>query len=249
MGSLLSDFFLFIYAVISYWQAYATGGVVTALVGIFERLTERRLTKRAYVRLFIITFLFASFFLAWRDEHTTLQNVKLSLQNTQQELSKELQNIQQELLKEKDRNAPKLDGQIEQVIVSEGPDAHGAQIFIYLSIRNAGSQSIAENFSLDMKSSGFQYQNDPAEFTREAMSPFDLKTSNVTSWDSIKKIAEEPIVSGKVVRGWLRFIVKDKDITPESIRQSKTRFKISFKDYLGQSYIVTYEMPQRSVNP
>jgi hypothetical protein len=68
MPQIISDFFLFIYTTLSYWQAYATGGVVTGVVGLVERLTKWKLTKRVYLSLFVGVFLFVSFFMGWRDE-------------------------------------------------------------------------------------------------------------------------------------------------------------------------------------
>jgi hypothetical protein len=232
----MSDLLSFLGALLGQWIVLMSG-IVALVFTLVQRFRGAEPRNKIFWSVAAFCF-FLAFFLAWREKHH-------SLLNTRQELS----NTQQELLKEKDKNAPKLDGKIEQVIVSESPDAQGAQIFIYLSIRNAGGQSIAEKFILNMKSPKFQYQDIPVEFRKEAISSFDLKTWNVTSWDSIEKVAREPIVSGKVARGWLRFIVNDKDIKPENIRQPKTQLTISFKDFLGQSYSAAYEMYQPSVNP
>jgi len=49
---------------------------VTGAVGLFERLSHYRLTKKAYVGVFIFTFLFVSFFLAWRDEHSRAERAE-----------------------------------------------------------------------------------------------------------------------------------------------------------------------------
>src|SRR5215204_1136357 len=65
----ISEISLFIYSTLSYWQALATGGIVTGVVGLIERLSGYHLTKRAYVGLFVGTFLLAAFFLGWREEH------------------------------------------------------------------------------------------------------------------------------------------------------------------------------------
>ncbi len=68
MRQLFSDVFQFIYTILSYWQALATGGIVTGVVGLFERLSGYHLTKRAYVALFVGTFLLVAFFMGWREE-------------------------------------------------------------------------------------------------------------------------------------------------------------------------------------
>ncbi|HKG78892.1 MAG TPA: hypothetical protein VKA78_05720, partial [Pyrinomonadaceae bacterium] len=69
MRNFISEISLFIYSTLSYWQALATGGIVTGVVGLIERLSGYHLTKRAYVGLFVGTFLLAAFFLGWREEH------------------------------------------------------------------------------------------------------------------------------------------------------------------------------------
>jgi hypothetical protein len=225
MGSFISDLFLFIYTVLSYWQAYVTGGVITAVVGIFERLTDTRLAKRAYVWLFVITFLLASFFLAWRNEHISLQNIK------------------QELSREKDQNAPKLGGHIEQVIITEGTDSNGSQVFILLSIGNTGGTSIVEDFLLKIKLTDFDHDVGAKDFPGETISLLDEKKSKVTihPQETMKTKEGKPIERGYKMRGWLMFPVEG--VKPELIRRPKTQFTISFKDVWGQTHSATYEMP------
>jgi hypothetical protein len=230
MGSFLSDLILFIYTVLSYWQAYITGGLITAGVGIYERLTDKRLTKRAYVGLFVITFLLASFFLAWRDERLSLKNAK------------------QELSREKDQNAPKLGGHIEKVIISDSTDVNGAQVFVLLSIGNTGGTSIVEDFLLKIRLTDFDHDVGAKDFPGETISLLDEKNSKVTihPQDTMKIKEGKPIERGYKVRGWLMFPVEG--VKPEIIRRPKTQFTISFKDVWGQTYSATYEMPQHSVN-
>jgi hypothetical protein len=59
----------FIVAVISHWQGYATGGVITGLIGVGERLSGKQLSKKAYAAIFLGVFLLVSFFLTWRGEY------------------------------------------------------------------------------------------------------------------------------------------------------------------------------------
>jgi len=66
---LFHDLARFVVAVVSHWQAYVTGGAVTGLVTLIERLTPWRLPKWAFAALFLGAFLLASFFLTWRDEY------------------------------------------------------------------------------------------------------------------------------------------------------------------------------------
>jgi len=59
----------FVLAVVSHWQSYVTGGVVTGFIAIIERLTDWKLSKRMFAVVFLGVFLLVSFFLAWRDQY------------------------------------------------------------------------------------------------------------------------------------------------------------------------------------
>jgi TIR domain len=159
------------------------------------------------------------------------------------------QNTGQELSKEKDQNVPRLDGEIDQVIIVDSTDIKGTQVFINLSIRNTGGTSIADNFLLSVKSPDLEYKHSPAEFPKEYTLPLGGKKSNVLlhQQDSMEGKTSKPIERGNLVNGWLKFIIEG--IKPEIVRRPKTKFTISFTDVLGQTHLATYEMPQHSANP
>jgi hypothetical protein len=75
-----SDLLVFLWAYLSHWQSYATGGVVTGIIAVFERLSGKQLPKKAYAWIFIICFSLAAFFMAWREEYKRANN--LDHQNT-----------------------------------------------------------------------------------------------------------------------------------------------------------------------
>jgi hypothetical protein len=66
---MVSEIARFIWAVLSHWQAYATGGVVTGIVNVVERLSGKTLPKKAYALIFVIFFLLVAFFLAWHEQY------------------------------------------------------------------------------------------------------------------------------------------------------------------------------------
>ncbi|MBZ5503336.1 MAG: hypothetical protein LAN59_14080 [Acidobacteriia bacterium] len=66
---MVSDIRVFLLAVILRWQSYVTGGVLTALVVLVERLFDWKMPKKTYAALFIVGCLLVSFFLAWRDQY------------------------------------------------------------------------------------------------------------------------------------------------------------------------------------
>lgn len=68
MPTLWSELQKFTSDVISYWQGFVTGGAITGLVVLVERMTSLKLTKAGFCGLFIVTFLLSSFFAAWRQQ-------------------------------------------------------------------------------------------------------------------------------------------------------------------------------------
>ena len=66
---------------------------MTMAVGIFERLTKYRLTKRAYVAVFVFTFLFVAFFLAWHDQLNTNRSRESKINQIDEELGKLKQQV------------------------------------------------------------------------------------------------------------------------------------------------------------
>lgn len=159
------------------------------------------------------------------------------------------QTARQDSAKEKDRDAPRLEGKIEQIVVDSSRGGSGIQLFVLLSIRNTGGPSIADNFSLIAKSQDFIYKHSPAKLPDSYTLTLDDKTSTVTlhPQDSIEEKAAESIRQGYQVRGWLRFTIsediKPEIIKPEILRQPKTQFTIYFKDILGQTSAATYKVP------
>jgi hypothetical protein len=80
-----SDLLYFLWSVISHWQSYATGGVVTGLIGVTERLSGKQLPRKVYALIFVASFLLAACFMAWREEFTRAN--RLDRDNTAQKAS------------------------------------------------------------------------------------------------------------------------------------------------------------------
>src|SRR5271157_5391479 len=59
----------FLVAVLSHWQGYVTGGVVTGLIYTIERLTEWKMSRRVFAAMSLGVFLLVSFFLARRGQY------------------------------------------------------------------------------------------------------------------------------------------------------------------------------------
>src|SRR5438132_12368610 len=80
MQGLLHDFVVFLVSFVSHWQSYVTGGVVTGLIQVVERLTSKTLSKRAYFFVFVVSFSIVAFFMAWREQYERAERAQSDLQ-------------------------------------------------------------------------------------------------------------------------------------------------------------------------
>jgi hypothetical protein len=67
---LLKDIGQWLWSVATIWQAYMTGGIVWAIIGTYERVTQRTISVRSFI-YGVIAFLLAAFFFAWREQHNS----------------------------------------------------------------------------------------------------------------------------------------------------------------------------------
>jgi hypothetical protein len=73
MGRILTEIGLCAAAVFGYWQSYVTGGGITAVVALYEKLSGHTLPRSAYLVMFLAVFVPMSLFLAWREEYQQAQ--------------------------------------------------------------------------------------------------------------------------------------------------------------------------------
>jgi hypothetical protein len=219
MGILLQ----FFSAVLEHWLALMTGAVSLAFA-IWQRVKHTRLPDKPFWVAAALC-LSLAVFLAWRDKHTAyLKAVK------------ELEEI-------KNPNAPRFRAEVEQVVVEENHEAGGdAQVFVKLSMRNVGADSVAENFMLHIKSEDVEYKGAPKELPAgHSLTPLGEPKITLEGHDSIKELAGKPILHGSVARGWLKFVVPK--VKVESLRQPGMTYTISFVDVLGKTCEDDYVMP------
>jgi hypothetical protein len=91
-----SDLLAFSWAVLSHWQSYATGGVVTGAIGVTERLSGKQLPKKAYLLIFVVSFLLVAFFMSWRDEYTRANQLDKTATAERQQIG-DVQNEKQKI--------------------------------------------------------------------------------------------------------------------------------------------------------
>ena len=130
---MLSEIGQFLWSVFTHWQAYVTGGGITAIIAVFERLTSWRLSRRNYKLLVTIGFLSVAVFLAWRDEH--IARAKLEVEFTPQ------------FIREIDETA--IAGR-----VSNDMCATTLESIIQMDMRNGGADSTVRGYALAIENGG-----------------------------------------------------------------------------------------------
>jgi hypothetical protein len=243
----MSEFLSFIAAVLSYWQAYLTGGIVTGAVGLFERLTRFRLTRRAYVTLFVGVFLFVSFFLAWRDQHKAVQEQANLVETLRQELGsvkKELDETKHTLAYEREQNTPKLIGTIDLFAVGDSPDINAAQVFVLLRVRNVGAPSIVEGYTLHVKSKDLDLQSRPFFIPENWTAHSNTLEVHFTRDMVFEDKAAKPIERGGRIAGWLRYVFEG--MKAEHLHRIGTVYTLDFTDVLGNPYTATYTVDKEA---
>jgi len=81
----VQDLALYLCIVFGHWQAYATGGGVTALLLVYERLAKP-LTKQVFIWIVIIAFLLEASFSAWHDAYLSMKGREADLHAKEGEL-------------------------------------------------------------------------------------------------------------------------------------------------------------------
>jgi hypothetical protein len=228
--ALSQDIYTFFMSVITHWQAYVTGGAVVALVTLYERLSGNEISPRVVVYGFI-AFLVVAFFMAWRD-----------VRNEANVYKQNLDDLQKSLDMERTKNTPDFVGEIEQIVSGDSPEIHGCQIFILMSIRNHGSQSIVEGWKIHIKSSSIDVRDNPTFIPDGFTLIIESKKKTVTfnRSDAIYEKTIKPIERGGLVRGWLRYTIQG--INAYQIREPGTTISISFEDILKHQYSADYVM-------
>jgi hypothetical protein len=211
---LLKDIGEFTWAVLTIWQAYMTGSIVTALVGLYERLSQKTVSTRAYIAG-VIAFLLVAFFMAWRENHLAL--IKLQQKLKTPEFSGEISAL---------GSGVRSDGAVAVVVSGRIINPHGPpsgiaewKVQIDLPGRWLVDGTIpfpsAEDIHLPLAKSGGSAV---------------LKTELYWPGEAIK-----PIPEGGASDGWLIAILP-KEIQQKELYGSGTTCILSFKDIANVSW-------------
>ncbi len=133
-GVCMSDFGEFVSAVFWHWQRWAGGsgfgGALMVFLALYERFTGRTMGKRVYISVFIIGFLFLSFYMAWRDQYHATQTAEAKF---------------------KELTQPKLSADFNVIIGPAGKTGDSSLLTIDGAVKNEGAPSVIYEFGVAVK--------------------------------------------------------------------------------------------------
>lgn len=202
----MRDFADFLWAVASNWVVLMSG-IASVAVALWLKAKRRPDIASTSFWAIGIVCLFFAFFLAWRDEH----NSKLALM---------------------DSRLPKLGGSIEQVAIVQLPEGKTG-IILWVTIRNSGAPSTADNYKLQYHSGGSHFDLPLQAAPREVV--FGGKKMDTSQGAIYDKTDEQPIPTGGTRRG----LVFGQTDLPLGTFDDTTKFVLMFNDITGKTIAVT----------
>jgi hypothetical protein len=231
--SLLNEIAKFILAALKHWQAYMTGGIIIAILSLYERAKKRSIPLRLMISIATV-FLMAAVFMAWRDQyHATIR-------------------AEEQL---KTLTTPQFEGSIDMVAASPTTIKDDAIILITAHIKNLGAPSIAE-FSDCMVIASSGKESDgafgpiPVQLGVTFQEPKlkDTKAAMIYPREDnlLIKGSDAPIPSGGAVSGWLYVIVHG--ISAYEVLHPGTVISLTVKDVRGQKLQLSYAMTATNIH-
>jgi len=224
MRQFLSDFFSFLYVVLGYWQAFVTGGLLAAIVLLLERFSEYRVKKKPFFAFFILGAMLLAFFLAWRDEHSKLRQLKTQVAE-----------LSQDLARERDRNSPNLTGHIGFIGAGDMPDGKTTFFIIYATIANTGAPSVVNDVGFSVNIHG---QTIKAIRYSKGFTNIELSNEDVAKEYEPEQLAElafdRPIPTGGQIAGLVTFVFPG--VRRSSIDGESLHYSLHYTDVRGGMY-------------
>jgi len=220
-------------AVLGQWQALVTGGIVTALFIAVQSYRGKPFSWRVS-RWIFLAFLVAALFLAWRAQRIAFRNAQT-----------ELADIKRELNRERDRNAPKLIGEIGQTLTFDVqlPDGRAAGLLLWVSIRNLGMDSVVTDYDVTLNfPDGRTLRPQSAMVPKNiVLSDLGMSMKDASAGALYEKTIESPIVHGGSRSGLLLFTMRG--VRSDDLRIPGTRLVLSFRDVIGRPYTASMQFP------
>ncbi len=211
MGNIRS----FLLTVLNHWVALMSGGIILVMLTLWERHSSRNVPSWFFWGI-VVLMIFLAFYLAWRDKHLALLQAEKALEE------------------ERQQNRPNFIPSIEQVATGRYLQLDCPIMFVLMSIRNTGAQSIAGAWSLTLKGNGMD-KTVPAAYLGERKHLSGESVQGVLRVeDTLYEKTQQPIPHNGIVSGWLVFVIEGAKVGSADV--PGTKFTISFRDVYGKIY-------------
>lgn len=217
----MRDFADFASAVSSQTVALMSG-IVSFIAGLWFRFGPRRRDIPNTVFLAVAGgCVFFACYSAWSNEHL----LRLSEEKHMSEIS-----------------TPKLSGSIDQKVYGYDETHKAVSAMLVVGIKNLGAPSIAQGFKLRITMNGRPSKEYPPTLITDGFRVSMInKGRKTTSIFDHKMALEErtatPLSNGMLVRGWLRYEIRD--IAPEVLADRSTKWEVVFLDILDHMCIAS----------
>jgi hypothetical protein len=232
-------------AVFAHWRLLMSGGVITVLLGVFEKFSGKDIPFSVYIGILIL-FVFIACFLAWKDARNEMSQYGTELAEKEQEvLDKEqvIIELKHSLLEEKAKHTPQLEAFIDEIATGEikVKGIKESAVTLKIILTNLGMPSIAKDWMPLITMSGkepvgFHCLHFPGELTLgfgENGSAIVIKGQ-----DMIYEKTATPIQTGAMIVGYLHF---RSNLEVNEIRALSTDVKVLFRDVTGKQCEATFE--------
>jgi hypothetical protein len=125
MVELLLDIARFVWAILSHWQAYMTGGIIIAALGAYERLIHKNVSTHTFA-IGVTLFFIVALFMTWRDEYRGRLGAS----------------------KRAEASLPDLHGEFLQT--NSHPLRGGVGVLVVLRVKNTGGDSIINDWAMSV---------------------------------------------------------------------------------------------------
>jgi len=218
----MNDFYLWLTLIFGHWQnlliGAGVGGVVVLILYKLELSQGWYIPKFWYALMFIFLFLLASSFWVWKYEHDAYMDAK------------------QDLAVAQDRNTVKLTGKITNVIISPLDIRGNWYVLFFVSMRNEGADTVVKDYQAKASTDGeiidLQFVPIPDISAKGLIiggrAYYPMHSIYIATGNSLKK--------GDEKNGVILFGFKGKT----EFQGVNPKWILSFSDYLGKRYEITY---------
>jgi hypothetical protein len=223
LGGLLTELWEFIKAVVTYWQALATGGLIAFGLFLIERLASWSMPKKAFMWVFVVAFLVVASFLAWRDQRREVATLRAA---------------------QDARTRPIIRAQIEQAVLNTEHEPGTLHVLLTASVRNVGAPTALEDWQLEVTPAGGAPVRGRPQVIPGSMTICGKRGRGLlfTDRDALyHRTLARPIETGGMVRGVLGF--KFPGMSEARFYQPTTRLKLQARDVLGTPHVVEQGVP------